>query len=312
MRLPVAILLCAAAAVPPAQSADVPPAGRELVQDAHFRQGFQMWAPKPGKKVDAGVLRWDEVTGRPAWGMAQWASRFPFESPVAERLPDGGARFRNAGKTMVVGPHGSADADLVLGVCASAEYQGRARRQGEPWVHLLVEQTFVGCPALSDLREIRFHLEARLRSAKKIPTPDYSAGIHAAQFLVYFTVQNLNRRSPGYGDYYWFGIPVYDDRQSVVARAAHGDAGTGKMIYSTPGDCYAKTSTHSGQWVTFDGDLLPEMLDGLRTAWGRGFLKDSRDLADYRIGGMNMGWEVPGLFDVEVQVRNLSMRTVEK
>ena len=54
------------------------------------------------------------------------------------------------------------------------------------------------------------------------------------------------------------------------------------------------------------------MLDGLGTAWGRGFLKDSRDLADYRIGGMNMGWEVPGLFDVEVQVRNLSMRTVEK
>ena len=38
-----------------------------------------------------------------------------------------------------------------------------------------------------------------------------------------------------------------------------------------------------------------------------GLLKDSKDLADYHISGMKIGWEVPGLFDVEMQVRNLSL-----
>ena len=47
------------------------------------------------------------------------------------------------------------------------------------------------------------------------------------------------------------------------------------------------------------------MLESLKTAWERGYLKDSRDPADYRLGGMNMGWEVTGPIDVAVQVKGL-------
>jgi hypothetical protein len=36
-------------------------------------------------------------------------------------------------------------------------------------------------------------------------------------------------------------------------------------------------------------------------------LLDSQDLADYKIGGMNMGWEVTGPFDVAVQVKDLKL-----
>ena len=43
----------------------------------------------------------------------------------------------------------------------------------------------------------------------------------------------------------------------------------------------------------------------------RGFLKDSNNLSDYTIGGMNMGWELPGTFDVAMQVRNLSLKITE-
>jgi hypothetical protein len=34
----------------------------------------------------------------------------------------------------------------------------------------------------------------------------------------------------------------------------------------------------------------------------------SRDVADYRVTGIVIGWEVPGIFDVELQLRNLSLR----
>ena len=42
-------------------------------------------------------------------------------------------------------------------------------------------------------------------------------------------------------------------------------------------------------------------------AWSKGFLTASRTLSDYRIAGMNLGWEVPGVFDASAQVRDLSL-----
>ena len=41
-----------------------------------------------------------------------------------------------------------------------------------------------------------------------------------------------------------------------------------------------------------------------QAAWDRGCLTDSHDLGDYRLGGISVGWEVPGTFTAEVQVRN--------
>jgi hypothetical protein len=38
--------------------------------------------------------------------------------------------------------------------------------------------------------------------------PDAKLPGQAAQFLAYLTVQNLNRQSPGYGDYLWFGVQM--------------------------------------------------------------------------------------------------------
>ena len=47
--------------------------------------------------------------------------------------------------------------------------------------------------------------------------------------------------------------------------------------------------------------------EGLEVAWERGYLKDSHDPSDYRLSGMNTGWEVTGPIDVEMQVRGLRL-----
>lgn len=286
------------------------PAGTEMVRDPHFQTGFEVCAPAPGRKVVIGKLVRAGATEPPVWTLAQWSSRFPLGTPTATVAAGGAARFANQAKEVIVAPAGHEAADLVLSVNGSAEYGTRARRQGEPWVHLLVEQSF-NCPlTLHQMSAVPVRLEARLRSARKVDTADYTPQLHAAQFLMYLTVQNLSRESAGYGDYYWFGIPIYDDRWPKQPRAAHGDKGTGKLIY-TPGSArFSSESTHGGTWVTFAADVLPDLLDGLRLAWQRGFLPDSQNLADYRLGGMNLGWEVPGIFDVSCQVRGLSVRVV--
>ena len=124
-----------------------------------------------------------------------------------------------------------------------------------------------------------------------------------------FRWQNLNRQSPGYGRYLWFGIPIYDDRSRVPAAFKAQDfGGTSMFIFTPAGDVYTSQSAHDREWVTIDKDLLPLIREGLETAWKRGFLKESQSWADYRIAGMNLGWELPGTFDVELQIRNLSLK----
>jgi hypothetical protein len=156
-------------------------------------------------------------------------------------------------------------------------------------------------------------VEARLTRSRNLHQGDYSPDTHAAQFQIFFTVQNRNRRSPGFGDLVWFGVPIYDNRDRFPkAFKARDFGGTAKFIFTPDGKTFTSQSAHDGAWVVIDKDLLPLMRDALATAWKRGFLKGSSDLSDYSIGGMNMGWELPGTFDVEMDIRRLSLRAEGK
>ncbi|MCW5552480.1 MAG: hypothetical protein KIS67_10040 [Verrucomicrobiae bacterium] len=280
---------------------------RELIRDLHFRNGFLLLEPKPGKRVVYGEVTDASASAKPTWDLCQWSSRLPLEAVRAERSPDGFLCFTNLAKRVGLGEGG---ADLSLGVNASVEYAGRARKTPtEPWVHLLVQQEIEQPPALADLAACRFHVEARLTRSKLFRTDDFSPSLHAAQFLIFLTVANRNPASPGYGQYFWFGIPLYDDRARMVPAYQAQDFGDTKMfIYTLASDVFTNQSTHDGQWVTFARELLPLLREGLAAGWQRGFMAGSRDEVDYRLTGIVIGWEVPGVFDVELQLRNLSLR----
>ena len=176
----------------------------------------------------------------------------------------------------------------------------------------MLQQNIADPPALTEIQSAKFHIEARLISSRKYETPDYSPGLHAAQFQVFFSVQNRNHQSAGFGKYFWFGIPLYDDRHEFpLAHKTKDTGGTNMFIFTPAGETYTAESAHNQKWITVDKDLLPLMREGLELAWSRGFLQESRSLGDYRITGMNIGWEVPGIFDVQMQVRNLSL-TVQR
>jgi hypothetical protein len=146
--------------------------------------------------------------------------------------------------------------------------------------------------------------------------PGYTPKLHAAHFQIFFTLQNLDRRNPGYGQYLWFGVPLFDDRHPVpkahIAKDSGKEDATGMFIFTPDGAEFSGRSAHDREWITIDKDLLPLMREGLKTAWERGFLQDSRSLADYRISGMNLGWEVPGIFDAAMQIRDLSLEVEER
>jgi hypothetical protein len=286
---------------------------QELISDTHFQNGFSVLAPTYPPEVQ-GTIGFDS-TRTPIWTCGQWGSKSSLIDIPPTVMPNGWYNWENSEKRIYIGPVGGEDYDILFGVNSYNEYDGVYRQLGESWPHLLVEQRLSppdnagpGSPSMNAVTNLAFHVEAKLENDSTIIEIGYDANIHAAQFLIYFTVQNLNPNSPGYGaQYIWLGVQIFDDRNERPAEYINHDDGTQTLIYSIAYDSVATKSVHSNEWISFDVDLYPYALKGLEEAWLRGYLSASQDLADYKLGGMNMGWELPGMNIGEMKIRNLSL-----
>lgn len=284
-------------------------AQRELIRDPGFQRGFHLLDPKVGKRIVYAEIHGPEE-GQPTWDLAQWSSRFPLQTNQCW-LTGATLICSNAAKRVVVRKPGTSSAGISLAVNAGVEYAQARLTTAEPWVHLLVQQNFDSPPALGELSACEFQMEARLERSVLVTTNGYSGAIHAAQFLVYLTVANHNPEAAGYNECFWFGIPIYDDRDPMVPAYEARDFGDTKLFIFTPGSsAFARDSVHGKQWVKFSADLLPLMRQGLDHAATKGFIKGSKNPADYRPLGIFIGWEVPGMFDVDLQIRNLSLKAI--
>jgi hypothetical protein len=232
------------------------------------------------------------------------------------RGADGTLSYENEGKRVAVGRSDSPNRGLTLEIRGSAEYGSRPRKQGENWPHLLVEQDALRLRALDELSEVRLRIRVRLLYSKSgMPAAEYNPGLHAAQFQMFFIVQNIRPGSADRGNYFWFGVPFYDSRYDIPPAYQAADAGkkdaTGKFIYTVAGQALGETPLKTGQWLALDVDLLPHIVKGLREATASGYLKSS-DLHNYAVANMNLGWEIPGTFDAAVQVQDLEISAVLK
>ena len=298
----------------------------DLVADPGFRQGFYV-KNRDGKEQ---VLRWDAAARRdrsqpPVWHTAQHASKSCFADAAFCTFRKNGLTFHDDFQTLIVHPEDS-DADIILGVNAMKEYGGVWRQPGDPWPHLYVQQDISlprisagsTAPSVADLERLDLNISVRLLHDHQHRGPGFNPGVHAAQFQLFLTVQNLNTKSKGFGDYYWFGVSLYDNRLEVTQLLAMQDVsqarkkGTEKFIYDVGLTPFTSEVVARGNWVAVRGDLLPHIRAGLEECWKRGFLPASKDPADYRIGGIFLGWEIPGLNDAAVAVKNLSLIATPK
>ena len=290
---------------------------QELISDAHFQNGFNVFnqksPPDNPVKID-GQLKYDSTT-KPIWDCAQWSSKSSIIGVSPTILDNGWFHWENSEKKIYMGPVGEEDYDLLFGVNSYYEYSGVYRKLGESWPHLLVEQRLSppytagpGSPSMDNVTKLDFHVEAKLENDSTIIHNGYDSNIHAAQFLIYFTLQNLNPNSAGYGkDYIWLGVQLYDDRNERPGEYINHDDGTQTLIYSINYDSVANKSIHSNEWIDFNVDLYPYAIEALNKAWQRGYLSASQNLSDYKLGGMNMGWELPGMNIGDMKIRNLSL-----
>ncbi|WP_437188044.1 hypothetical protein SH668x_001466 [Planctomicrobium sp. SH668] len=286
----------------------------ELIQDPRFERGFWVLAPKHphqgGKIHREGKIQLPGTELPPAWELVQWYSRDSILNAPVSETSTAGIERKSVFKKVSLNPAGTEEGELILGVNSIEEFDGTARREEDPWPHLLIQQRFHGgpdgrvlaeIPAISQIESAQFHVDLMLETAEhQAPT---------SQFVMYFTIANVNRESAGYGDSLWFGVLFYDERHvAPPPYMIDGDRDHARFIYNTGITPFLESGLAVGEWSTIQADLKPYLQDSLEQAWKRGFLKGSRSADDYKITGMNFGWEVPGLSNVSMRVRNMSFK----
>ncbi len=289
---------------------------QELIQDRDFQQGFYVRDRTNGAVLPA-PIRCDNTVATPVWNMAEWNSQSTVSAIPPATLGDGMCQWADNNKDFRFGPIGAEPYQLYFGVNSQSEYNNIYRLPGQPWPHLLVEQILSapfdfagqgpGCPALSLTDSLVFQIDAQLLYNLTIKNAGYDSTMHAGQFLIFFTVQNLNQSSSGYGKYVWLGVPLYDDRTPMLPGNMSYDVGTQTLINNIAYTAIANTSLHSGNWIHARVNLLPYAKAALDTAWANGFINESTNYADYKIGGMNMGWELPGMNIATMGVKGISL-----
>ncbi len=279
-----------------------------LIADSRFHDGVEILNPEQGAIVVQGKVQppW-HTTEYPKWTLRQWDSRYTLAESEPQYLDERTFRIEDTAKWVIFGVPDSVHADIVLGLDSRKEWGDTPREHGQPWPHLLLGQdTANHSPTIAEMTSVDFKISARLLQGERFEHDHYHTSVHAAEFTVFLTLQNRNRESIGYGDFLWFGIQLYDDRHRMTPeRLIEGDAGHSKFIYQLGLAPYTDKSFHDGEWISINKDLLPLFYDAFIKAWERGFLSGSRDLSDYRIGRLGLGWEVPGMNLVEMQVRDL-------
>ncbi len=284
----------------------------ELFEDPGFERGFSVLKAVPNKRIQSGLIAPTKGKVVPVWELAQWGSHFEFANSQRKKISSNTIQFQGATKKIVFGDMGSSRSTLIFDIDTRKEYNGKLRKLGEHWPHLLVEQRFKKHPKITELKNLDYGIDYKIIKSKAFKQEGWNDSLHTAQFLAFLTIQNRNKKSKGFGDYLWFGIPMYDARYKFPRSHKSLDKGTGKFIYTLGENQFTDQISGSGKWIAIRSDLLPLIYEGLETAWENGFLKDSRNFSDYEIRAFNIGWEITGIYHVTSIIRNLNLEATMK
>lgn len=281
-----------------------------LIKDPGFRNGLYLkgavsGAPSAGESL----YPFGSDGHQSVWELAEWNSRHLLHQSLLNDK-DGMKLYENKAKRVSFEQKGN-EIVVRLDVNASVEYD-HPRKSNEPWTHLLVEQDFIEKPLLKDIDKLTLFFDGRLiQCVSAMPEGTFDPGLHTAQFQLFLVIQDRNPQSIKLGDFLWFGVPFYDYRfrkASVYAAQDIGkDDATGKFIYSLGTDDFMQGSFHDKEWIKIEKNLKPFIMEAISVAKERGYLSGSA-IEDMGISGMNLGWEVPGIFDAGFEFKRFDLK----
>ncbi|MCL5028323.1 MAG: T9SS type A sorting domain-containing protein [Bacteroidetes bacterium] len=278
----------------------------ELLSDLNFTDGIGL---QGNSVINPGVIDTLYPSGKGnssySWTLAQWGSRFNLAG-VQPSYQGDSVVYADSGKRISFLPvNGSTQVDME--VFGSAEYFSE-RTAYEGWPSLYLGQKFKKQLKINSVSSVIFNIAARLMySINEMDSSTYNPNLHTAHFQVFLTIQNLNTSSADYGNYLWFGLPLYDYRYTEIPAYIAQDVGkdsTGKFIYQIASSELYAGIFQNQNWITISKDIYPLILQAFQTAQTEGYLKGS-SISDMCLASMNIGWEIPGTFNSGLQFKNL-------
>ena len=271
----------------------------QIVQDQTFKNGLSVRGHTTSHPEAIGYLfPFAKNKNIPVWSLAQWGSSKTLSNTSSTTQNDT-VIYQNEAKRLYFYPENNGNIRIGLEVNASKEYL-KPRQLGEDWIHLLLEQNFTNPVFLNDIESLNYYIRAKLLFCDNKMNEDYNPDLHTAQITLFVTIQSKNNKSINEGDFFWFGLPLYDYRYKNIPEYAAEDLGkedaSRKFIYTVAGSQLFQNSMHSMEWITIDKNIYPLIKNAFKTAQNNGYMKNCT-WEDLCISSMNIGWEVPGTFD---------------
>lgn len=282
----------------------------DIISDKQFLKGVSLLGLSSSNPMPIDKLYpFGKTNAEPVWKVAQWGSRFNLLG-ITPEVKNDSIIYKNEGKKLSFLKVG--DEVLVnMEVYGSKEYRA-PRKEEEEWPHLLLEQS-TNPVKLVNVKKLNYSISAKLMFDYNKMGADYNAGMHTSQITLYLLVQNLNKQSAGYGDFFWFGLPLYDYRYRNLPEYAAQDIGKGdatkKFIVAVASNTLFDGSMNDKNWISINKDIYPQVIAAFNKAKGAGYLTTT-SLADISIASTNVGWEVPGTFDCGIQFKGLKLTAV--
>lgn len=292
----------------------------ELIQDNHFRNGFVISPadnePQPDNRYPLDYnLTYGTPTGQIAWLLGQAGNRFGLADDYALNgkkiaYVDGFYTIEDPSKKLIINPD---TGEITFVLNTSKEYL-RPRESKEAWPHLLIQQGLSQNVSVSDVESIVLSLSIQLNSlVNHMSNAEYNASLHTAQFLMYIVVRS--NAAADAGEYMWFGIPFFDARYPLMQENGMIDAGTsgntGKFIYQMPQIDFMPNGLQVGVHNDINIDLIPYFARALMLAKQQGALLNT-EVEDLYLTNMNIGYEIPGTYDVSITLQNFSLKATKK
>lgn len=317
---------------------------KQIINDNTFQNGFNI-ACNETSGVTKYCGNWNPTDSKKdsVWQLSQWGTFNSYEDRSGtqclwEDRIDTAKNILANGINRV--EYVAERKSLILSMDTYKYFDGHGHTDNSSWPHLLIEQSIISRETYFNLDDEdmiyyspaadKIILEMDLRLPKFTHEP--LEGINACQIVSFYYIVSL--RDSGF---IWFGVPIFDDRgydqtpSTDTSSRFMMDYGTGNYMYGVPQvDVYNATSETgrydffnaeftavepSDTWMHVSIDLKP-YLDDMASQTMKGskynIYKSTTDLNSLFFGGLNLGYEVHGTYDVSFEIANYSLTTYVK
>ena len=285
------------------------------IEDTLFQNGLLIKSPDGSSETTATTVNADAT---PSWVLAQWNS---VDSIQQTNAVEGVFTYADTAKELVIDTNTGA---ISMDMKGSVEYADGGRTAVEQdWPHLVMEQNYFGEDLihLSEMESVRMQMTYTVtKCTEPIPAHNYDKPkLHCAQFVWYITLQNRTEGHTDYGKYMWFGMVLFDNRyQGAVYERTNKTADNSDQFIYQPGTAdWSPTGKMAtlNEKMTIDYDILEvaRLAYNEATKWNRwDQVFSSTTWEDLYVGSMNFGIEIPGTYDVSVDIEHVGMASVPK